>query len=1126
MRASLLQALTVLVTMAIVDALSPGWAIRCDGVDDWATLPIPSLPESWTLEAWVKFNSFKTASVFHMHSGDNTVLRIVTSNSGGATQLQLAIGGGGTKPTGVKVTTEEFVHIAVVVERTEGIHVNTTMFINGTIAHFTTIQQLEIMRPPIQLGLCYTRKLLSSMDVREKFGDVEIDDVRLWGEARTEEQIYQTMETVPAGPNLLHWWAMDDGGGVVLTDSIQGYDGDLAKRRQFTTQRPMWVPSRARARQVNFTAISGVINKPIALSLHDGSATEPSTFTSTTANRIQIPYEVVATGERGTFDISVRQKRPPIAGENKGLRLNGFSAYGISTPFQIPTSFTIDMWLHPRSFLDGYMDFCSKHSLEASNIVLMEASLKNHRGFYEPTLNVRIGKGWYVGGELLFEPQHLAMVATADLVRNVTSCIMYRNGDVLWKEELADVLVYGEGLPWTMGQDYDNRNGVVPSDFFDGTLDEYRFWSRPLTQGEVQYSMTHAIDRGPDFPHLIKAYSFDSADIDDEYSIHGGALLEPCESGLEARPLQVFVEEGHNVTFTLPAMDPEDGTLTFSLVQEPSQGTAVLDPTKTEVLTYAAKENKNSVETLKYTVIDDYGQLARFPGNVLIHVLRHGPKILTLEAVRSEIGYDRGSAVRIIFSEPTNRPLENVIGGVVEFFPPIANRLALEWESATVLLAVVLEPLGSSSGLIGYTTVHIRGVVTAKDGLSVAVNATSPLLQGDWGEPVTLSALTIAMAVILPIAFVLFGVVIFVVRSKQRNLNNAPKDPTTPMTILFTDIESSTKLWSRNAEVMSRSLDIHHTVIRKAIRANSCYEVKTIGDAFMVACKSPSDAIQLALDIQTGLSDAFQNVLGKQIGIMYQHDANNDDETETNIVSGLRVRVGLHTGLADIQFDEVVKGYDYYGTTVNIASRVESAGHGGQIIATAESYEAVQGDFRGVVVKDLGVQLLRGVGNVALFEILPDCFSGRQFSLLRLDKIVDTPEDEELLEHSPEVPPARVTSLDLDASWVSARVHQHKLVLSGMVAADDLIIFIQPIVVAIRLLFSVGKESSKPVVKALCDKWNVPYGLHDAALRLLAFKIAVTSRERMEEDHVPHPARQNLTTSTPLRITDSGDYSQ
>jgi hypothetical protein len=38
------------------------------------------------------------------------------------------------------------------------------------------------------------------MDVREKFGDVVIDDVRLWGEARTIEHIAEIMErclTVP-----------------------------------------------------------------------------------------------------------------------------------------------------------------------------------------------------------------------------------------------------------------------------------------------------------------------------------------------------------------------------------------------------------------------------------------------------------------------------------------------------------------------------------------------------------------------------------------------------------------------------------------------------------------------------------------------------------------------------------------------------------------------------------------------------------------------------------------------------------------------------------------------------------------------------------------------------------------
>jgi hypothetical protein len=50
--------------------------------------------------------------------------------------------------------------------------------------------------------------------------------------------------------------------------------------------------------------------------------------------------------------------------------------------------------------------------------------------------------------------------------------------------------------------------------------------------------------------------------------------------------------------------------------------------------------------------------------------------------------------------------------------------------------------------------------------------------------------------------------------------------------------------------------------------------------------------------------------------------------------------------------------------------------------------------------------------------------------------------------------------------------------------------------------------------------------LHDAALRLLAFKIAVTTRERMEEDNFSHPESQNVTTTQTRTRTESGEYSQ
>ena len=72
---------------------------------------------------------------------------------------------------------------------------------------------------------------------------------------------------------------------------------------------------------------------------------------------------------------------------------------------------------------------------------------------------------------------------------------------------------------------------------------------------------------------------------------------------------------------------------------------------------------------------------------------------------------------------------------------------------------------------------------------------------------------------------------------RGRNNRAAPTDPTRPFTIVFTDIQSSTALWARAPSAMSASVEQHHRLIRKAISSNSGYEVKTVGDSFMVAFK-------------------------------------------------------------------------------------------------------------------------------------------------------------------------------------------------------------------------------------------------------------------------------------------------
>jgi hypothetical protein len=90
-----------------------------------------------------------------------------------------------------------------------------------------------------------------------------------------------------------------------------------------------------------------------------------------------------------------------------------------------------------------------------------------------------------------------------------------------------------------------------------------------------------------------------------------------------------------------------------------------------------------------------------------------------------------------------------------------------------------------------------------------------------------------------------------VIKYHTRDVNNAPRNGT--IAIVFTDIEGSTALWEMSKSTMSKALDVHHNIIRKVIDKHNGYEVKTIGDSFMVALDSADKAVCFANDIQDEL---------------------------------------------------------------------------------------------------------------------------------------------------------------------------------------------------------------------------------------------------------------------------------
>ena len=157
--------------------------------------------------------------------------------------------------------------------------------------------------------------------------------------------------------------------------------------------------------------------------------------------------------------------------------------------------------------------------------------------------------------------------------------------------------------------------------------------------------------------------------------------------------------------------------------------------------------------------------------------------------------------------------------------------------------------------------------------------------------------------------------------------------PTGTINFLFTDIVGSTRLWEKFPNQMGSALARHDTIVRSAAESNNGHVFKTVGDAFCVAFQTPRDAVQAAIEAQRGLAAENWGELGL-----------------------LTARMGIHTGAAEY------RAGDYFGGTLNRASRIEAAAHGGQILLSQISHELLEDDqLEGITFKSLGSHRLRNL---------------------------------------------------------------------------------------------------------------------------------------------------------------------
>ena len=171
------------------------------------------------------------------------------------------------------------------------------------------------------------------------------------------------------------------------------------------------------------------------------------------------------------------------------------------------------------------------------------------------------------------------------------------------------------------------------------------------------------------------------------------------------------------------------------------------------------------------------------------------------------------------------------------------------------------------------------------------------------------------------------------------------------LTVLFTDLKDSTRLYREigDATAFGRVMN-HFDVLKQTIAAEDGALVKTIGDAVMAVFRRPASALRAMLEAQERLRNPPDGMLP------------------------MILKAGLHTGpcIAVTLNDRL----DYFGSTVNLAARLEGQSTGGDVVVSSIVYADPE-------VRELLQQCPAGL-SATRFTIPLKGFDEEQFELWRV----------------------------------------------------------------------------------------------------------------------------------------------
>ena len=198
--------------------------------------------------------------------------------------------------------------------------------------------------------------------------------------------------------------------------------------------------------------------------------------------------------------------------------------------------------------------------------------------------------------------------------------------------------------------------------------------------------------------------------------------------------------------------------------------------------------------------------------------------------------------------------------------------------------------------------------------------------------------------------------------------------PSGTVTLLFTDVEGSTRLLHEHGGAYANLLAEHRLLLRGAFARRGGVEVDTQGDSFFYVFARAHDAVEAAQDAQQALQ-----------------------------ATPLRARIGIHTG------EPLVTDEGYVGIDVHRAARIMDAGHGGQVLLSQTARDLLDE----VQLRDLGEHRLKDLSAPQrIFQL-----GGAEFPPLRTLHQANLP-----------VQPTPLVGRERELAEASALLREHRLV--------------------------------------------------------------------------------------------------